>query len=219
MWISSSRSTTWLALTIRPPSAQTMPVAGIRCRARRRSRCSWRPVEQPRPNSRPVSCSPGCACQLFLAPSRIHAGWHRDRRSTASSCPGASGFPEPRASPTAASIAAFRIARDHHLAGLGALHDAFIGTQIEAALFVALAAGLVAAEAMPDEDRHHVVGETGLGRRGAQLVRGLSFPRRWCLRSPERSPRPELTVAAACECPSFPLVFRPAWTIIRAKSR
>src|SRR6516164_1510418 len=68
-------------------------------------------------------------------------------------------------------VTAFRITRDDHRAELCALHQPFVGREIEPAFFVARAAGLVAAHTSAFENRQYVFGEA-LRFCRAQLSRG-----------------------------------------------
>src|SRR6516165_5031380 len=56
-------------------------------------------------------------------------------------------------------VAALRVAGDDHGAELGALHQPFIGREVEPAFFVTRAAALVAARTSAFEDRQYVLGE------------------------------------------------------------
>src|SRR5271165_5689634 len=64
------------------------------------------------------------------------------------------------------------VASDHHRPELGPLHHAGIVPQVEAARFEALAAGCMALDAAPLEDRQHVLLETDR-RRTLGPLRGL----------------------------------------------
>src|SRR6516162_3312078 len=68
-------------------------------------------------------------------------------------------------------VTAFRITRDDHRAELCALHQPFVGREIEPAFFVARAAGLVTAHTSAFENRQYVFGEA-LRFFRAQLSRG-----------------------------------------------
>jgi hypothetical protein len=67
-------------------------------------------------------------------------------------------------------VAAFRVAGDNHLTHFRALHDTFVSAEIEPALFIALSPRLVAAKTAANEDRHHVIGKTGLRRGRAHFI-------------------------------------------------
>src|SRR3954447_20693951 len=57
-------------------------------------------------------------------------------------------------------IAGVRVARDNHLAELGALHDAFVTGQVEPAFLQSFAPGLMTAGTSPFQQRKDVLGKT-----------------------------------------------------------